>query len=495
MQNLSHFRGAREHTAGGTGLVSASAEQNVLGALLLGASFDAVARLSPDDFSDSKNSLIFRAVGVLGREGHQIDMDAVAAQLEALQHLQAAGGREALRELRDNTITAANVGLYARRVLELSAQRRLAQVLQRTVTGDALTQALERELQILKNAAAGRAAQPFPVQRLDEVTWTPRDSLVQDIGLDEGSVAAIVGAPNGGKTAFAVSLALAVSSELDSWLGLRVGTWPVLYVAPEAPASVKMRAQAAVHRLELSRAAFYVSDGVPAIGGEATSVLDAERIIETVDAVMAREGVRVGLVFFDTLAACLGDGDENSDGMLRLVAAAKYVAARTSACVVLLHHPSKGDGAALRGHSSLAAACDSIIRIEVEELTGVRTATLVKARDHATGVQLRFELEPVTLPERDSFGEPLTTVVVRPSHQAVARPRPSGARQQQLLTELERRYRAGERAWDEASVGEVGRGLGLHRNSARDALKGLVKAGYLTGSPDSLSLQFPPEEP
>ena len=145
--------------------------------------------------------------------------------------------------------------------------------------------------------------------------------------------------------------------------------------------------------------------------------------------------------------------------------AAKHVAARTSACVVLLHHPSKGDGAALRGHSSLAAACDTIIRIEVEELTGVRTATLVKSRDHATGLQLRFELEPVTLSERDSFGEPLTTIIVRPSTQPAPKPRPTGQRQRELLGELERRYRTGERQWDEATITKAGRDLGMPRNS------------------------------
>ncbi len=132
------------------------------------------------------------------------------------------------------------------------------------------------------------------------------------------------------------------------------------------------------------------------------------------------------LVFIDTLASCLGDGDENGDGMIRLVAASKAVALQTDACVVLLHHPSKGDrdSGNLRGHGSLAAACDSIIRIEVDEPSGVRTATLVKARDYATGLQVRFELDQVALPDRDSFGDATTTVVIRPTTQAAPRAAP-----------------------------------------------------------------------
>lgn len=462
--------------------------------MLLGAPFEAVAHLAPDDFTDAGHALVFHAMVVLARGGHAVDVESVATQLDAQNHLQAAGGLEALERLRNDTATSANVELYARRVAEVACQRRLAHVLEHTVAGDDLEETLKRELEILRKGKRAQIAQAFPVQRLDEVTVIARDSLVQNLGLDEGAVAAIVGAPNGGKTAFGVSGGLAVAAGLDDWLGLRVAQAPVLYVAPEAPASVRMRARAAAQRLGLGRIPFYVSDGVPAIGGESTSTIDSERLVETVEQVMAQEGTRVGLVFLDTLASCLGDGDENSDGMLRLVAAAKYVAARTGACVVLLHHPSKGDGAALRGHSSLAAACDSIIRIEVDELTGVRTATLVKARDHATGLQIRFELEPVTLPERDSFGEPLTTVIVRPSTQAAPRPRPSGQRQRELLSELERRYRAGERTWDEATIAKAGRGLGMPRNSPAAAIRGLIQAGYLTGSPGSLYLKHPPED-
>lgn len=345
-----------------------------------------------------------------------------------------------------------------------------------------------------QQAAANQIVEPFATQRLDEAAIEPRHSVVQGLGLDSGAVAAEVGVPNGGKTALAISLAIAAASRAERWLGLKVSGGPVVYFAAEAPASVKMRARAAAARMELGRAlAFYVCDAVPAIGGELTGEYDAERIIATIRAVETLEGERPCLTFLDTLASCLGDGDENGDGMLRLVSAAKKVAAATQTCVVLVHHPAKGDAGSLRGHGSLAAACDSIIRIEVEDLTQIRTATLVKARDHATGLQLRFELEPVTLPERDSFGDPLTTVIVKPSCAPAPRPRPGGRQQQTLLGELERRYRTGERQWDEATIRKAGRDLGMPRNSPSDALKGLIKAGYLHGSSAALTLKFPPE--
>jgi KaiC/GvpD/RAD55 family RecA-like ATPase len=339
-------------------------------------------------------------------------------------------------------------------------------------------------------------AAPFNFRRLDQIESQPRAAVVQGLGFDESAVAAIVGAPNAGKTAFAVSLALAVASRAERWMNLKIAGGPVVYFGAEAPASVNMRARAAVARLEGAAArspAFYVSDAAPGIGGELTAAMDGERILATIAAVQTIEGERVRLVLLDTLASCLGDGDENGDGMLRLVATAKHIALRTGACVVLLHHPSKGDSGGLRGHGSLHAACDSILRIDVNELTGVRTATLMKARDHATGLQVRFELEPVALPDRDSFGDSLTTIIVKPSDKPAPRPRPSGKRQQELLTELDRRYRAGERQWDEATLVAAAKGLGMARMSGIDATRGLVKAGFLGGSSASYSLKHPPE--
>ena len=344
-------------------------------------------------------------------------------------------------------------------------------------------------------ASTTSTVEAFRVQRLDELTSAPRPAIVQGMGLDEGAVAAIVGAPNAGKTAFAISLALAVAAHADRWLGRKLAGGPVIYFAAEAPGSVVMRARAALLRCGFERApALYIASAAPGMGGEFTATADTERVVATVQAVSNTEGEPVKLGFIDTLASCLGDGDENGEGMLRLVAGAKHIALETSACVVLIHHPSKGDAGGLRGHGSLAAACDAILRIDAEELTGVRTATLVKARDDATGLQLRFELEQVVLNERDSFGDPRTTIVVRSSQQVAPRPRPKGKKQQELLTELERRFRTGERAWDEATGREAGRGLGMSKSTAQDALKGLVTAGYLTGSSSSLTLKFPPSE-
>jgi hypothetical protein len=301
--------------------------------------------------------------------------------------------------------------------------------------------------------------------------------------------------PNSGKTALGVDHGLSIAAD-TTWFGLKVSGGPVAYFAPEAPASVVMRSKAAKsQKFPDRRLPFYISSGTPELGDEARSVFDCKRVIATIRAVESTEGKPVKLVQIDTLASCLGGGDENSDGMIRLVAAAKHIALTIGCAVMLIHHPSKSDSNGLRGHGSLAAACDTIIAVSVDEASGIRTATLTKSRDSATGLQFCYRLHQITLPELDSFGDPRTTIIVMPVGASdIPRKRPGGKAQEQLLAEFERRYRTGETHWDEATARKAGQGIGMHRNSIPKALKGLRVAGFVIGEPSRMALKYPPEE-
>jgi hypothetical protein len=146
--------------------------------------------------------------------------------------------------------------------------------------------------------------------------------------------------------------------------------------------------------------------------------------------------------------------------------------------VVLIHHPSKSDPTGLRGHGSLLGKCDAVIHIEIEEQTGVRIATLNKARDDADGLQLRFELDIVPLKERDSWGDPQTTVVVKLATQPKPRKLPKAKNQQKLLFALQSK---GDTAWTSTAIHKIAKEeLGMHRNSGPLALKGLWAKGFFT---------------
>lgn len=346
---------------------------------------------------------------------------------------------------------------------------------------------------IVKEAQSPQDEKPkaFRVTALDEIKEASQADIVQGL-YGGGTVIAMVGTPGAGKTALGVDHGLHLAAG-EPWFGLKVSAGPVVYFAPEAPASVVMRAKAAAARKFVDRRLpFYISPGTPELGGDLSS-MDTARILATIRQVEAAEGDAVKLVQIDTLASCLGNGDENGEGMIRLVAAAKHIATAVGCCVMLIHHPSKGDSNGLRGHGSLAGACDTILTIATEEISGIRTATLVKSRDSATGLQFCYTLEQVALLERDTFGDPRTTVIVKQAEVRQSRPRPRGKQQQMLLSELERRYRSGETAWDEATIAKTGRELDMPRNSPAAALKGLMKAGFIIGVPSRLVLKYPPE--
>ncbi len=359
--------------------------------------------------------------------------------------------------------------------------------------------ALSKVTPLRKSSGSGGHPSPEPFEFFSFATadLKPRPYLVQRF-IEEQSVVVIVGTPNAGKTAFAIDMALHVALGM-TWFGLKVQRAPVLYVAAEAPGSVvmRMRAAMATKMAEGDVAGLYGMSVAPDLGGEGLSAHEALRVIETAKLIGehwsgGEDPVR--MIFIDTLASCLGGGDENGDGMIRLTNAAAYIAQHSGAAVVLVHHPSKADPTGMRGHGSLWGKSDTVISIGTDEVSGIRTATLIKARDAATGQQLAYKLDQHEVPEPDNFGDPRTTIVVTPvGLQTIARKRPKGVAQQRLLDELERQYRTGQTGWSEAQVREAMHMLGMHRNSVPKVLSALTISGYLVGSGAHLTLRYPPD--
>lgn len=344
-----------------------------------------------------------------------------------------------------------------------------------------------------KDAPKPMDSEPFPFAALDEISDEVRPQVVQNV-LESASVAVIAGAPNTGKTFFAIHASVHVAAG-EPWFGCKVSGGASIYVAAEAPGSVKTRARlAANHAFPGKRLAFNVVSIAPGLGSEIDSVHDTQRLLATVRAVATREGLEVKLIVIDTVASVLSDGEENADGMLRLAGAAKFIASQTGATVLLVHHPSKGDPSSLRGHSSLAAAVDTIIMLTTDENTGIRTATLTKSRDSAAGRQFFFNLEPIALPTKDCFGDPRTSCIVIPvTVPQSQRRRPGGKVQEQILSELERQFRTGKTHWDEATVRNAAHTLNVHRNTVPKALKALRISGFIVGEPSQMTLKYPPE--
>jgi KaiC/GvpD/RAD55 family RecA-like ATPase len=346
------------------------------------------------------------------------------------------------------------------------------------------------------HTAQQQAIKPYESVAINEAPRKVHGATVQGL-LGERTVNVFGGVPNAGKTFFAIDLALHIALG-RTWFGRKVKGGPVLYVAAEAPSSVVMRAKAAVDAMHSDERVpwipLYVVSAAPALGSYNEYAAECERLIATLKAVEADEGKPVVLIIIDTLASVLGTGEENGDGMRLVGDSAKFLALNSDATVVFLHHPSKGDATSLRGHSSMHGTVDTIISITSDEATGIRTATVVKARDFPAGVQVCFELSVVRLPDADCFGDPMTTCVVKAvGLSQLPKRRPGGKVQEQILNELERLFRTGETHWDEATVRNAAHTLNVHRNTVPKALKALRTGGFIIGESARMTLKYPPE--
>jgi len=92
------------------------------------------------------------------------------------------------------------------------------------------------------------------------------------------------------------------------------------------------------------------------------------------------------LICVDNLGTVLGTADENSSEMTRVMSNFRRVAETTRAAIIIIHHQRKGTGFegragdSVRGHSSIEAALDLVLRIERDDTQPVITIRATKNR-------------------------------------------------------------------------------------------------------------------
>jgi len=244
--------------------------------------------------------------------------------------------------------------------------------------------------------------------KLDECAERGPVWLVQGL-IEQGAVTAVTGEPGSAKSFLLVDMALHVAANRD-WFGRKVERGAVLYIASEAAESVQRRAA-------LARRVKFGNETLPVeivtepvlLGDEIHSATDREALERLIDSVAADYHLPVALVILDTIAASMGTGNENLDGMQRLVGAANMLAARTGVAVILNHHPNAGGGT-LRGHSSLRGTVSHGFQIEVKG--DVRIFTAFKQRDAESGRLFAYRLGVYDLEKPDNFGDRATSCVI-----------------------------------------------------------------------------------
>lgn len=218
------------------------------------------------------------------------------------------------------------------------------------------------------------------------------DGLIPRTGLT-----VLYGESNTGKTFVALDMACHIAAGMP-WRGMDVEQGVVIYVAAEAPESVKRRIWAwkrhhGVEHLPV----LVVQSSVDLLNG------DCDALVALV-AQVARDHGRVAMMVLDTLARSMTGNENSPDDMGRFVAACGKIREAGETHVLVVHHSGKDTARGARGHSSLRAATD----VELEVAAGSMRVT--KARDEGGGGVFGFRLEVIEL-GTNTKGRTVTTCV------------------------------------------------------------------------------------
>lgn len=223
-------------------------------------------------------------------------------------------------------------------------------------------------------------------------------------------------------------------AEGHTWFGYRVTAAPVVYVALEGEAGIKLRAEA-----------WKRQNGRP-LPANLQLLMQPFRInnpqdVQDLAAVLPHGAV----VSIDTQSRAAPDADENSaKDMGAIIEGAKTLQAHIGGLIVLVAHTGKDASKGPRGHSSQIPAVDAAI--EVTRNGDCRTWRADKVKDGADGAEHGFQLEVIEL-GFDADGDKLTSCAVAVQDERAPRTK--------LMTESQRQGIAAYRLACEEGHGEL----------------------------------------
>lgn len=248
--------------------------------------------------------------------------------------------------------------------------------------------------------------------------------------LDTGTMSAIYGPSNSGKTFFALDLAFHIATG-QQWRGHRVNRAAVLYLAAEGGRGVQNRIAAIKSHTGVEAVPMALRRaGLDLLNKQA----DLQRIYDLSIETRSKAGIDDLLIVVDTLSRAMAGGDENSPAdMTALIKNVDMIREATGAHVMLVHHTGKDTTRGARGHSSLRAALDTEIEIQSED--NWRAALVTKQRDNPSGQEFPFVLEGVSLGVDQDGDEVASCVVVDGSDAPRDRPKKL-TKNQRVLAEV-----------------------------------------------------------
>jgi hypothetical protein len=223
--------------------------------------------------------------------------------------------------------------------------------------------------------------------------------------LGKAQMSVVYGPSNVGKSFFCLDLAFAIAAN-QQWNGCKVRGGAVLYLATEGGNAFRGRVYALKIAKGIDKAPLIVRPSpIDLLRAEVDMPSLAELCKEITDVYG-----RIEMIVVDTLSRAMAGGNENGpEDMTRLIGNLDVLRDLTGAHIMVVHHSGKDTAAGARGHSSLRAATDTEIELEVDD--GLRLAKTTKQRDMEPKPPLGFKLVVHELGQ-DEDGDPVTTCTI-----------------------------------------------------------------------------------
>jgi hypothetical protein len=260
----------------------------------------------------------------------------------------------------------------------------------------------------------------FKLRRFKDIEINTKPDYVIK-GLIPGNAFVVIwGPPKSGKSFTAFDMSMHVAGGFE-YRGHRVRQGPVVYCALEGGGGFARRVKAwgQAHEAELRGLdpPFYLMNVPMAL------VAEQDELIQDIEGQLPTDGqVRtngrlptppLSTVIIDTLNRALGDLDENSSDMAKLVAAADAIRQHFKCTVIIVHH-SGIDATRPRGHTSLRGAVDALIAV-AKETSGLITVTVQEMRDDEPPPPFACRLERLEI-ACDDEGASIYSMVARPAN-------------------------------------------------------------------------------
>lgn len=223
----------------------------------------------------------------------------------------------------------------------------------------------------------------------------------------KSSFGVIYGKSGSRKSFLAIDISCSIATGTP-WQNKKVSTGAVVYIAAEGQTGMARRIKAweIVNGKKVEN--LYIL-GQSLLISEASA---RQNIIEAIQDIENKNGVKVELVVLDTLARNF-EGDENSsDAMGKFIRSCDLAKTATDTTILCIHHCGKDTTKGGRGSSALIGACDFEFQVTHNMNTHLTTLSNTKQKDAEAAPELVFEFKSVDLGVFCEDNEPITSLAL-----------------------------------------------------------------------------------